>query len=120
MRRRDTLLRREKEHTREGDAIAAARRRLPMTEVAPHQIVGLEGAVPFVSLFGDHDELVVYKHMWHPGKPSSGQCEGCTISLWGHQRDVGGLTRGVAAGPRLCVLALEWTPHDAVVAPDAS
>ena len=30
---RDELLVREKAHTREGDAIAAARRRLPMTEV---------------------------------------------------------------------------------------
>ncbi|PRC49933.1 DUF899 domain-containing protein, partial [Mycobacterium sp. ITM-2017-0098] len=29
----DRLLTREKAHTREGDAIAAARRRLPMTEV---------------------------------------------------------------------------------------
>jgi predicted dithiol-disulfide oxidoreductase (DUF899 family) len=31
----DTLLVREKAHTREGDAIAAARRRLPMVEVDP-------------------------------------------------------------------------------------
>jgi len=30
---RDELLAREKAHTREGDAIAAARRRLPMTQV---------------------------------------------------------------------------------------
>ena len=30
---RTALLAREKAHTREGDAIAAARRRLPMTEV---------------------------------------------------------------------------------------
>ncbi|MGH2827252.1 MAG: DUF899 family protein, partial [Actinomycetota bacterium] len=29
------LRKREKAHTREGDAIAAARRRLPMTEVPP-------------------------------------------------------------------------------------
>jgi predicted dithiol-disulfide oxidoreductase (DUF899 family) len=32
---RDALLAREKAHTREGDAIAAARRRLPMVEVDP-------------------------------------------------------------------------------------
>ena len=31
----DKLLVREKAHTREGDAIAAARRRLPMVEVDP-------------------------------------------------------------------------------------
>jgi hypothetical protein len=33
--RLDDLLAREKAHTREGDAIAAARRRLPMVEVDP-------------------------------------------------------------------------------------
>jgi len=48
----DELLVREKAHTREGDAIAAARRRLPM---------------------------VVYYHMWHNGKPAEDQCEGCTF-----------------------------------------
>ena len=32
-RRREELLVREKAHTREGDAIAAARRRLPMVEL---------------------------------------------------------------------------------------
>lgn len=96
MRRRDALLRREKEHTREGDAIAAARRRLPMTEVAPLQVVGAEGPVPFVSLFGDHDELVAYKHMWHPGKPFEGQSEGCTISLWDMHDPIYLEARGVA------------------------
>ena len=44
----DQLLVREKAHTREGDAIAAARRRLPMTPVpADATVVGREGAVPF-------------------------------------------------------------------------
>lgn len=43
----DTLRAREKEHTREGDAIAAARRRLPMTEVDPSTpLVGGNGKVP--------------------------------------------------------------------------
>ncbi|WP_430522931.1 DUF899 family protein, partial [Mycolicibacterium poriferae] len=38
------LRRREKAHTREGDAIAAARRRLPMVEVDPRmELTGADG-----------------------------------------------------------------------------
>jgi predicted dithiol-disulfide oxidoreductase (DUF899 family) len=43
----DALRAREKAHTREGDAIAAARRRLPMVEVDPSTpLVGAAGEVP--------------------------------------------------------------------------
>ncbi|WP_345751840.1 DUF899 family protein [Microbacterium rhizophilus] len=84
---RDELLVREKAHTREGDAIAAARRRLPMAEIdAAVEVTGPDGPVPFVSLFQGRDELLVYKHMWHDGAPFQGQCEGCTVSAW-HMRD---------------------------------
>ena len=80
---RDELLVREKEHTREGDAIAAARRRLPMVEFdGTVPVVGPRGPVPFVELFDGRDELVVYKHMWHDGAPHQGQCEGCTTTAW--------------------------------------
>jgi predicted dithiol-disulfide oxidoreductase (DUF899 family) len=49
---RDELLIREKAHTREGDAIAAARRRLPMVELdGSVEVVGTDGPVPFVDLF---------------------------------------------------------------------
>ncbi|MFL0410141.1 DUF899 family protein [Microbacterium paludicola] len=86
-RARDELLLREKAHTREGDAIAAARRRLPMVEIdASVEVTGPDGPVPFVSLFDGREELVVYKHMWHDGAPHQGQCEGCTVSAW-HLRD---------------------------------
>ncbi|WP_182112428.1 MULTISPECIES: DUF899 family protein [unclassified Actinotalea] len=84
---RDELLLREKAHTHEGDAIAAARRRLPMVELdATTPVVGAQGAVPFLDLFEGRDELVVYKHMWHDGAPHQGQCEGCTVSAW-HLKD---------------------------------
>jgi predicted dithiol-disulfide oxidoreductase (DUF899 family) len=73
---RDELLVREKAHTREGDAIAAARRRLPMVEFDPTvSVVGADGPVPFLDLFQGREELVVYKHMWHDGAPHQGQCE---------------------------------------------
>ena len=80
---RDALLIREKAHTHEGDAIAAARRRLPMFEVDAGQLVtGPDGPVPFIDLFQGREELLVYKHMWHDGAPHQGQCEGCTMSAW--------------------------------------
>ena len=86
-RARDELLVREKAHTREGDAIAAARRRLPMVEFDPTvEVTGPDGPVPFLDLFQGRDELVVYKHMWYDGAPHQGQCEGCTIMAW-HLRD---------------------------------
>ena len=84
---RDQLLVREKAHTREGDAIAAARRRLPMVEIdGSAEVVGAEGPVPFVDLFRGRDELVVYHSMWYDGAPSQGQCEGCTFNVW-HLKD---------------------------------
>ena len=49
---RDELLVREKAHTREGDALAAARRRLPMVELdGTVEVVGPDGPVPFLDLF---------------------------------------------------------------------
>jgi predicted dithiol-disulfide oxidoreductase (DUF899 family) len=82
LRERAALLVREKAHTREGDAIAAARRRLPMTEIAPLALVGAGGPTPLAGIFDGRDQLVVYKHMWHLGKPFEDQCEGCTASIW--------------------------------------
>src|SRR3712207_4746642 len=80
---RDELLVREKAHTREGDAIAAARRRLPMAELdGTVEVVGPDGPVPFLDLFQGRDELIVYKHMWYDGAPHQGQCEGCTMTTW--------------------------------------
>ncbi len=80
---RDELLVREKAHTREGDVLAAARRRLPMVELdGTVEVVGPAGPVPFLDLFEGRDELLVYQHMWHDGAPHQGQCEGCTVTAW--------------------------------------
>ena len=84
-RERDAILAREKAHTREGDAIAAARRRLPMTEVPNVELVGEHGPTHLVDLFEGRDMLVVYAHMFHAGKPLEAQCEGCTITQWNFQ-----------------------------------
>ena len=76
----DGLLAREKAHTREADAIAAARRRLPMVEVdAAIPVTGEAGPVPLLDVFEGRRQLIVYYHMWHAGQPAADQCEGCTF-----------------------------------------
>jgi predicted dithiol-disulfide oxidoreductase (DUF899 family) len=75
----DRLRVREKAHTREGDAIAAARRRLPMVEVDPTTpLTGPDGPVPLLDAFEGRHQLVLYFYMWYPGRPAREQCEGCT------------------------------------------
>jgi predicted dithiol-disulfide oxidoreductase (DUF899 family) len=76
----DDLRAREKAHTREGDAIAAARRRLPMVEVqATHELIGPDGPVTLLDAFEGRRQLIAYYFMWNPGRPAAEQCEGCTF-----------------------------------------
>jgi len=76
----DALRVREKAHTHEGDAIAAARRRLPMVEVdAGITLVGPQGPVTLLDVFEGRRQLIAYFHMWYSGKPAPEQCEGCTF-----------------------------------------
>jgi predicted dithiol-disulfide oxidoreductase (DUF899 family) len=75
----DALRVREKAHTHEGDRIAAARRRLPMVEMpATTPLVGARGPVPLLDAFEGRHQLIAYYFMWHPDRPASEQCEGCT------------------------------------------
>jgi predicted dithiol-disulfide oxidoreductase (DUF899 family) len=75
----DALRVREKSHTHEGDAIAAARRRLPMVEVdGATPLIGARGAVTLLDTFEGRRQLIAYYFMWHTGKPAAEQCEGCT------------------------------------------
>ena len=75
----DRLRVREKAHTREGDAIAAARRRLPMVEVdAGLALIGPDGPLTLLDAFEGRRQLIAYYFMWHPGHPAAEQCEGCT------------------------------------------
>ncbi|HEX3791786.1 MAG TPA: DUF899 family protein [Pseudonocardiaceae bacterium] len=76
----DTLLVREKAHTRAGDAIAAARRRLPMVELdATIALIGPDGPVTLLDTFEGRRQLIAYFHMWHDDQPAGDQCEGCTF-----------------------------------------
>ena len=75
----DALRVREKQHTRAGDAIAAARRRLPMVEVdAAAPLVGPEGPVTLLDAFEGRRRLIAYYMMWYTGASAAEQCEGCT------------------------------------------
>jgi predicted dithiol-disulfide oxidoreductase (DUF899 family) len=75
----DALRVREKAHTHEGDAIAAARRRLPMVEVDPAiQLIGANGPVTLLDAFEGRQQLIAYYFMWHAGHTAPEQCEGCT------------------------------------------
>lgn len=76
----DRLRAREKAHTREGDAIAAARRRLPMVELDPPiPLTGPDGPVTPLEAFEGRRQLIAYYFMWHAGRPAAQQCEGCTF-----------------------------------------
>jgi predicted dithiol-disulfide oxidoreductase (DUF899 family) len=62
----DALRVREKAHTREGDAIAAARQRLPMVEVdGATPLIGERGAVTLLDAFEGRRLLIAYYFMWH-------------------------------------------------------
>jgi predicted dithiol-disulfide oxidoreductase (DUF899 family) len=75
----DELRVREKAHTREGDAIAAARRRLPMVEVdATTPLTGPDGTLSLLEAFEGRRQLIAYYHMWYVDRPAPEQCEGCT------------------------------------------
>ena len=67
---------REKAATRELDAIAAARRRLPMVELPDYVLEGADGPVRLADVFEGKRQLIVYNHMWFPGE--EWQCPGCT------------------------------------------
>ena len=76
----DALRAREKAHTREGDAIAAARRQLPMVEVDPTLMLsGPDGPVPLLEVFEGRQQLVAWYFMWYEGEPAAAQCESCTF-----------------------------------------
>ncbi|HJY37174.1 MAG TPA: DUF899 family protein [Steroidobacteraceae bacterium] len=75
----DKLRLREKAHMHESDAIAAARRRLPMVEVdGTTQLTGERGSVTLLEAFEGRRMLLAYYFMWYPGNPAPEQCEGCT------------------------------------------
>jgi predicted dithiol-disulfide oxidoreductase (DUF899 family) len=75
----DELRVQEKAHTRQGDVLAASRRRLPMAEVdSATPLIGPDGPVSLLEAFEGRRQLIAYYFMWYPGRPATEQCEGCT------------------------------------------
>ncbi len=72
----EDLRRREKAATRELDAIAAQRRRLPMVELPEYVLTGADGPVRLADVFAGKSQLITYHHMWSDG--AQWQCGGCT------------------------------------------
>jgi predicted dithiol-disulfide oxidoreductase (DUF899 family) len=77
---RKQLLDREKQATRERDALNADRRRLPMVAVEKeYTFEGPEGRVPLAGLFGDSRQLIVQHVMFGPDWDAA--CPGCTSGI---------------------------------------
>jgi predicted dithiol-disulfide oxidoreductase (DUF899 family) len=73
----EALLEKEKQATRARDALAAERRRQPMTEFsADYAFEGPDGVVKLTDLFEGRRQLLVY-HFWFP--PDGDPCGGCTM-----------------------------------------
>ena len=76
---REQLLAREKEATRAKDAVDAARRELPMTEVTKDYVfTGPGGQVSLPGLFDGRRQLITYHFMWrHEQSGFPGEDQGC-------------------------------------------
>ena len=88
---REKLLVKEKEHMRAGDALAAARRRMPWQAVEKdYTFEGPNGPARFADLFAGRRQLLVYRAFYGPdittyANPARGDsyperaCEGCSM-----------------------------------------
>jgi predicted dithiol-disulfide oxidoreductase (DUF899 family) len=77
---RKQFLAREKQATRERDALNAERRRLPMVAVEKGYLFdGPEGRVTLAGLFGDSRQLIVQHVMFGPDWDAA--CPGCTSGI---------------------------------------
>jgi len=96
----DALRAREKAATRELDAIAAQRRRLPMVKMPGYTLEGEQGPVRLADVFGGKSQLIVYHHMWFPGE--RWQCPGCTgfTSQFTRLEFLGTYDAGSSSSPR--------------------
>jgi predicted dithiol-disulfide oxidoreductase (DUF899 family) len=74
---RKDLLTREKEFTRQRDALSAARRQLPMVKIDKQYVFeGPEGKETLADLFGGRSQLIVYHFMFGPDWEEG--CKSCS------------------------------------------
>lgn len=85
----------EKELTRHGDRVSAARRRLPMVEVDDYVFAGPDGPVSLVELFAGRYLLLVQNVMFDPSWDAG--CPSCTWAVDNLPSDMGRLSEeGIA------------------------
>lgn len=81
-RARTAMTAKEKKHMRAGDALAAARRRMPWMKIeSRHAFEGPQGRVGLIDLFEGRTQLILYHFMFGPkvgGWPEKG-CVGCSF-----------------------------------------
>ena len=81
-RARAAMTAREKKHMRAGDALAAARRRMPWMKIEKrYAFEGPQGRVSLLDLFEGRTQLILYHYMFGPkvnGWPEKG-CVGCSF-----------------------------------------
>jgi predicted dithiol-disulfide oxidoreductase (DUF899 family) len=76
------LLKKEKAATRASDALAAERRRQPMTQIEKDYVfTGPAGDIRLLDLFEGRRQLLVYHFMFAPGVPGwpDAACPGCSM-----------------------------------------
>jgi predicted dithiol-disulfide oxidoreductase (DUF899 family) len=77
---REALLAEEKEATRERDALAAKRRRLPMVRIDKDYVFdGPDGKASLLDLFERRRQLLLYHFMFGPNQDAG--CDGCSMVL---------------------------------------
>ncbi|NEA31270.1 DUF899 domain-containing protein [Streptomyces sp. SID13031] len=109
---RALLLVEEKQATRTLDALAAKRRRLPMTQLQRAYVLhGPAGEVSFIELFGGRRQLIVYHFMY--GAAWTDTCGGCSRRMDDvgrldhlHARDTSFVAIAAAPYPKIVDL---WT-----------
>src|SRR5438128_9555876 len=74
---RKKLLAKEKEFTRQRDALSAERRKLPMVKIEKEYVFeGPNGRANLRDLFGNHDQLIIYHFMFDPSWEEG--CKSCS------------------------------------------
>jgi predicted dithiol-disulfide oxidoreductase (DUF899 family) len=78
---RVALLKKEKELTRQRDALAEERRALPWVKIEKEYVFDAPGGkkVTLAELFDGRSQLFIYHFMLGPGEP--GQCVGCSLEV---------------------------------------
>lgn len=87
---RKELLAKEKESTRQRDALSSERRKLPMVKIDKEYIFdGPNGRTSLRDFFGGHPQLIVYHFMFDPSWD-----EGCKSCSFFADNFIGAIIRG--------------------------